>query len=114
MLVAALITWLVAVFGGRVDGAEARSLALWSASAALGVIFTKMQLPLAIALVALALIVRPSFTNRREQLLLFGALVIGFGCGSGAALIMAIVSIPYLLIVRWAMPARAGRQIDEG
>ena len=62
----------------------------------------KMQLPLAIALVALVLIVRPSLSETRDRLLLFGALIIGFGCGSGAALIMAIASIPYILIVRWA------------
>ena len=113
VLAAALITWLVAVLGARMRGTGPRLLALWSASAALGVAFVKMQLPLAIALVAISVLVRPTLNGTRDRVLVFGSLVIGLGCGSGASLIMAIAAVPYLLLVRWAFVAMPHGSTDE-
>ncbi len=104
LLMAALLAWAVAFLGAGARGFEPRRLALWAATAALGVAFMRMQLPIALALLAILLLVRPSSTDMRERVLLFGALIIGVGCGSGATLIMAIAVVPYLLLVRWAIP----------
>lgn len=104
VLLAAFLGYLLARFGGRLEGNEARSTALWAATAALASAFVRAQLPLAVILLAIVLLVRGESATTRERLLLFGAMVIGLGCGSGAALIMLIASVPYILLVRWAFP----------
>jgi hypothetical protein len=112
VLLAAVLGWSLAFFGGREKGSGARHLALWSATAALGVAFMRMQLPVALALLAIVLLVRPTAADARQRILLFGALVAGLGCGSGAGLIMAIAMVPYVLLVRWAMGSAVERQGD--
>ncbi len=104
LLMAAALSWAVAFIGAGIRGSEPRILALWGATAALGVAFMRMQLPIALALLAIVILVKPNVSDNRERVLLFGSLVIGLGCGSGASLIMAIATIPYLIIVRWAIP----------
>jgi predicted membrane protein len=105
MLVASVLAWLLGRFGAGLVGKEARTLVIWSATVALGVGFIKAQLPLALAFVALAALVGSGRDEGRSKAVHAGALVIGLGCGSGAALVTAIAAVPYLLIVRWA---RAG------
>jgi hypothetical protein len=105
MLVASVLAWLLGRFGAGLVGREARSLVLWSATAALGVGFIKAQLPLALAFVAIAVLVGKGRDEGPAKAIHAGALVIGLGCGSGAALVTAIAAVPYMLIVRWV---RAG------
>ena len=105
VLLAAFLGYLLGWFGGRVQGSEARSMALWAATTALAAAFVRAQLPLAVVLLAIVLLVKGQGATNRERLLLFGAMVVGLGCGSGAGLIMLIASIPYILLVRWAFPA---------
>ncbi len=101
----ALLGYALARFGGRLSDRDARVLMLWSATAALAAAFVRAQLPLAVLFLALVLLVRMEPSTGRDRLLLFGALVLGMGCGSGAALIMFIAAIPYVALVRWAFPA---------
>lgn len=102
VLLASLLGYLLARVGAGIGGPEARSLALWAGTTALAVGFVRAQLPLAIALLAIVLITGPITSERRDRALFFGALVMGLGCGSGAALITVAVAIPYLFVVRWA------------
>lgn len=106
VVVASMLTLLLARFGGGVKGKEARQLLLWSATSALGVGFVKAQLPLALALVAIAILVGAPREEGGSRLLTAGALVIGLGCGSGASLVTIILALPYVLLVRWASSVR--------
>ena len=102
VLLASLLGFLLARVGAGTGGPEARSLALWAGTTALAVGLVRAQLPLAIALLAVVLIAGPVTSERRDRALFFGALVMGLGCGSGAALITLAVALPYLFVVRWA------------
>ncbi|MEO8590194.1 MAG: hypothetical protein ABI432_12545 [Flavobacteriales bacterium] len=104
MFAGAFLGYALARWGGRSHVGNARVLALWAATAALAAAFVRAQLPLAVLLLALVLLVKGEGASIRERLLLFGALVLGAGCGSGAALIMFLVAVPYILLVRWALP----------
>jgi len=68
----------------------------------LGVGFVRAQFPLAVSLLALVLLLRSQEVPASERLSLFGALVIGLGCGSGASLIVVAVFLPFLMLARWA------------
>jgi hypothetical protein len=102
LLVAALLGLVMGRVGLRQGASGARSAALWSALATLAVVFVRAQLPLAVALVALFLLVRPQMTERSERLPLIASVVIGLGCGSGATLIVGALFLPMLLVARWA------------
>jgi hypothetical protein len=99
-LLAAFLGWAVGYVGGQKSVSS--RYAAWAALAALAVAFVRMQLPMALALLAVLLLVRPQFNGHGDRLHLVSVLVIGFGCGSGAALVMSIAAIPYLFILRWA------------
>ncbi|HRH38790.1 MAG TPA: hypothetical protein PK760_10620, partial [Flavobacteriales bacterium] len=58
VLMAALLGFVLARFGCMVNGIEARSTSLWSAVMALAAGFVRTQLPLAVILLALVLLVR--------------------------------------------------------
>jgi len=102
VLVATLLGWVLGAIAARTPAGTARELALWSATAALAVGFVRSQLPLALALVAIALLASIGRSEGRQGSLRAGALVLGLGCGSGAALVTLVVALPYFLIVRWA------------
>ena len=107
VLLATLLGYVLARVGGRVQGAELRSLALWAGSAALAAALVRSQLPLAVMLVALVLLVRGNEGGGRDRVLHFGALVLGLGCGSGASLVTLVVAVPFILVVRWAFTTKA-------
>ncbi|MDX9751349.1 MAG: hypothetical protein RBT71_09750 [Flavobacteriales bacterium] len=102
MLAAALAAFLLGRFGARAPVAAARELAVWAALAALALAFVRVQLPLAIALVALVLAVRAPEPPRVPRTTVLGALVFGMGCGAGAVLPTLVLAVPYILLVRWA------------
>jgi hypothetical protein len=102
MLVAALMGLVMGRVGLRSGAFAARSTALWAGLMTLAIVFVRAQLPLAVALVALVLLVRPQVTGPSERLPLVLAVLIGLGCGSGATLIVAALFLPVLLLVRWA------------
>lgn len=102
-VVAALVLgYALARWGGGRSGSEVRSLALWAALSALGVAFVRSQLPLAIAFLALVLLAKGQEGRPQDRVLVFGSLVLGLGCGSGATLVTILVAIPFVLLVRWA------------
>lgn len=109
VLVAAALGWALGALAARKPAAIARDLAVWAATAALGVGLVRSQLPLALALVAIALFASVGRSEGRSDLLRAGALVIGLGCGSGATLVTLIVAVPYLLLVRW----NAGKEVSS-
>lgn len=103
VLIAAALAFLVARVAGA-TGVEARQLALWAAVAAMGVALVKGSVPFSIALVALALLVRPEAAEGQRHRVLQGmAVVLGGGCGTGAAIPVVVALIPLALIARWAL-----------
>lgn len=107
VLVAALLGWALGALAARQPKAVARDLALWAATAALGVGLVRSQLPLALALVAIALLASVGRAEGRSGLLRAGALLLGLGCGSGAALVTVLVAVPYFVLVRWNSSTQA-------
>lgn len=107
LLIAALLGWALGALAARKPAAVARDLALWAATAALAVGLVRSQLPLALALVALGLFASIGRAKGRAGLLRAGALVLGLGCGSGAALVTFMVAVPYFLLVRWNASSKA-------
>src|SRR5690606_3337334 len=71
--------------GARVPVHVARELAVWAALAALALAFVRTQRPLALALIAFALMVRTPEPPSAPRTGVLGALVSGRGCGVGAA-----------------------------
>lgn len=102
MLVAALLGMLWARWGWRMNGAAARNLGVWGALAALALFLVRLQLPLAIGLLAVLLLLRGRGERTEGGLPLAGALVLGMGCGSGAALVMLAIAPLFMLLARWA------------
>lgn len=107
VIVAALLGWVLGSVAARTQAHTARELALWSATTAFAVGMVRSQLPLALALVAIALLASVGRSEGRPGLLRTGALVLGLGCGSGATLVTLVVALPYFLIVRWASRTQA-------
>ena len=102
VLCAALLGLLLGVWGGRLDRIAARDLALWAGCAAFAAGLVRMQLPLAVVLLAFVVLVKGNDGERRDRVLRFGAVVLGLGCGSGASLVVLIVAVPFIALVRWA------------
>lgn len=98
---ACLFSFIVSRWGGRRSAMEARSLALWSTTAALATAFVRSQLPLAALVLAAAVLVGKRTDDRSDSLFL-AALLIGIGCGSGASVIVGVALVPYFIILRWA------------
>ena len=102
MVAATFLGYAMARWGGGKRGQELRALAVWAGLAALGVGFVRAQLPLAVAFLALVLLAKGNEASKHDRLLLFASLVLGVGCGSGATLVTIVLTLPFLLIVRWA------------
>lgn len=107
VLVAALLGYLLARWGGRETAQKARQLALWAGLSAVGVALVRAQLPLAVALVALVLLVRPQAPSAPDRLSVLAAVLIGLGCGSGATVVTVVLFLPVLGLFRWASAAGA-------
>lgn len=104
MLCAAFLAVLLARFGARASMADARALAFWAVAAALAAELVGAQLPLAVLLLALVVLAKGGDGDGRDRALRFGALVIGLGCGSHAALVTAAATVAFALLARWAFP----------
>lgn len=102
IVVATLLGYGLARWGFRMQGDDPRTSALWAASAALAAGLVRSQLPLAIVLLSFVLLVRGGESSNRDRVALFAALVLGLGCGGGAALVTGVVTVPFCLVVRWA------------
>lgn len=105
MLVATLLGYLLGRLGARQTPIEARELALWAGLSAMGAGLVRAQLPLAVVLLALVLLSKGREGGRAGQVLVFAALIMGLGCGSGASLVMLVVALPFILVIRWAFGA---------
>lgn len=99
---AALLGALLARMGGRMGAAGMKEHALWAAAAALAAGFASTNLPLAVLLLAFAMLMGGQAGDGKERALRFGAMVLGLACGSNAALVALAVGIPFALIARWA------------
>jgi hypothetical protein len=107
LVMAALITLVLAWLQGSEGRSHQRSLVLWAVLASAGTILVRGQLPVAVVFLALVLLVRPRVADHLPSGLLFAALVVGMGCGSGASLVTALMALPLVLVVRWAGTGRA-------
>ncbi|HRD51402.1 MAG TPA: hypothetical protein PKY96_02015, partial [Flavobacteriales bacterium] len=101
---AALLGAFLGRFGGRMGAEGMKELALWSAAAAMAAGFAGANLPLAVLLLAFAMLMGGQSGHGKERALRFGALVLGLGCGSHAALVAVAIGIPFILLARWAFP----------
>lgn len=107
LVMAALLTLVLAWLQGSDGRMHQRSLVLWAVLAAAGTILVRGQLPVAVVFLALVLLVRPRAVDQLPSGLLFAALVVGMGCGSGASLVTALIAVPLVLVARWAAAGRA-------
>lgn len=87
-----------------------RELMGWAALAAMAVLLVRASVPLAIAMVGVALFVRTyrDPVDRRAQVLQATALVFGLGCGSGAGIITVACAVPVILLLRRSMDRSRG------
>jgi hypothetical protein len=74
---------------------------LWAALAALAAALVRSQLPLATLVLAAAVLVGKRGGSHADSALLT-MLLIGIGCGSGAAVIVGILLLLFVPIMRWA------------
>jgi len=102
LVAATFMGYVLAYWGAGQKGSDARGLALWAAAAALATAFVRAQLPLAALVLAAAVLVGRAENGPRPAAVFFSALLFGIGCGSGAAVIVGIALVPYLLIMRWS------------
>jgi hypothetical protein len=72
---------------------------------ALAVALVRAQVPVAIALVAVALLFRPSAPAEgwRARLPQFAAVALGAACGSSAGIAAVVAFLPLVLLLRWAL-----------
>lgn len=107
VMVAALIAFIAGLLAG--DRSGARGLAVLAALVAFAVVLVRGSVPLAIALVAVALVLAPRGGREegfgRSSLLRLMAAVAGLGCGAGGALLAALLVLPVSFLLRWAFPS---------
>jgi hypothetical protein len=105
LLLAAALGFVLGKVAGSTEGPDAKALSVLSAVVALAVALVRANVPLSIALVAVALLFRPELPSQgwKARLPLLAAVVIGVGCGSSAGIIVAIAFVPLVLLMRWAM-----------
>lgn len=100
ILLAALLVFVCAKFGLRSTPADLRVLVIWAALVALGVGLVKGQLAFAVVFAGVLLFARGTESSAQPGHSLMMAMIIGFGCGSGAGLITVIAVLPLILILR--------------
>lgn len=101
VLVASLVFgFMAARWGERASTAQARQRAYWSTTAALATALVRSQLPLAVLVLAAAVLVGRR-TGERPDGSLFPMMVIGIGCGAGASVIVAAALVVFIPIARW-------------
>jgi len=93
----------LARWGAREAASVARSVSIWAGAAALATAFVRSQLPIAVLVLAAAVLVGKREVGTGNNVLLFSALAIGIGCGSGASVVVGIAMLPFILIMRWAV-----------
>ena len=103
LLMAALLGYLLASIGGRRSTDVARSHAAWSATAALVLFLAHTELPVALVMLALALIARPAARSTDDGPLFLGVLAMGAACGMGAGLVAVVLALPLILLLRWSV-----------
>lgn len=109
MLLAAVLAFALGLFVRMAHGPSGRQLAALAAVVALAVALVRASVPLSIALVALALLLRGGAGGHEAEgatwkphTLRLAAIAIGVGCGSSAGVIVLAVFIPLGLLLRWA------------
>lgn len=108
VVAAGVLGALVAGLGAGQQRAQARGSAVWAALFAAGVGLVRAQLPLALALVAAAILFRPGSASKADRQVLAAMLVIGLACGSGASIVAAALTVVLFILFRWA-----GSRSDE-
>ncbi len=103
LCVSALLGYLVARWGARCDDASARGHAIWCGAAALATALVRSQLPIAVLLLAVAVLVGRREGPNGHGPGFFITLALGVGCGSGASVIVALAAVPTVLLMRWAL-----------
>ncbi|MFN8350501.1 MAG: hypothetical protein U0U25_03455 [Flavobacteriales bacterium] len=107
VLAAAFFGFLFGLIAKPAGGPDARSTAALSAAVAFAVSLVRASVPLAIGLVAVALLIRPSgSSDMRGFLHRLVAVAIGLGCGSSASIVVAALLVPMGLLLRWASAER--------
>lgn len=109
LLLAALLGFVLGLIGRSPGAASPKQLAALAATTALAVLFVRASVPLAIALVGVALLVRPGIPEQRDAswrafLFRLAAVVAGVGCGSSAAVVAVVLALPLALLLRWSVP----------
>jgi hypothetical protein len=108
VLAAAFFGFLFALISKPAGGPDARSTAALSAAVAFAVSLVRANVPLAICLVGVALLIRPTgSTDMRGFLHRLVAVAIGLGCGSSAAIVVAALLLPMGILLRWASADRS-------
>lgn len=102
LFAAALLAFLTGLLS-RADNAARKHMAKSAAVMAFAVSFAHVNVPVAIALVAAALLLQGDkrVPESVDPVRRFAALAIGVGCGASSAAIVAILIIPLGLILRW-------------
>lgn len=106
MLAAALLAYAVGLLA---KASAPKDLSSSAAVMAFAVSLVRASVPLSIALVAAALLLRGEVRNseRRALSMRFAALAIGLGCGSSASIIVAALAVPLGLLLRWGTAERS-------
>ena len=107
MLLAALLAFVLGLIT-RSSDPQPRYLAALGTIAALAVALVHSSVPLSIALVALALMVRGELreTGVKAFTLRMAALVIGAGCGASAGIVVLVAFVPLAILLRWSLASR--------
>ena len=111
-LIGLCLAALLGLVLGRVvplQGAQPRTLAVWAGLSALAVGLVRASVPLSIAFVGVALLLRREGqgTSERHFLLNLAAVLVGVGCGSSAGLITLVCFVPVVLLLRWALVSKS-------
>ncbi len=91
------------------EAPPARVLAVLAAVVAVAVAVVRANVPLAIALVAVALLFRPTGAAQdwRARLPLLVSVVLGVACGSSAGIAAVVAFVPLVLLLRWALRTKS-------